>query len=182
MHSIIKIMPKAKIGEVLPQVIDGVEEEFTIILVICHECDNFPINIIDLKKKNKKLKVLAIAEKASDSLQFIKQNVDGFLLRKGSEAEFHKCLEHMSINNSSYIEESSLEYIKAKIIRPDPALTKQEKKIMFFLAQGFNAHEISSKLQCSPKTINVHKNNLKIKLNLPTSSQLIRFALDSFNH
>ena len=176
--------PKAKIFNTLNEAEAEAEaeaDELILIAVVSEECENYHVDFFELKNKNKKLKILIIGEKPSDSLRFIKQNIDGFLLRKSSETEFLACLKHMEENKILYIEESSLNYIKSKIVNPDPELTRQEKKIMCYLAKGFNAHEIANKLECSPKTINVHKNNMKIKLNLTSSSELIRLALGKFN-
>jgi DNA-binding CsgD family transcriptional regulator len=55
-------------------------------------------------------------------------------------------------------------------------LTKREKEIMKYLAQGFSPREISEQLYLSEATVVTHKRNLKAKLKAQTTVDLMKFA------
>jgi PAS domain S-box-containing protein len=56
-------------------------------------------------------------------------------------------------------------------------LTQREAECMLCLANGNSAKEIGKHLKLSPRTVEVHINRMKIKLNCKTKSELIRIAI-----
>jgi DNA-binding NarL/FixJ family response regulator len=60
---------------------------------------------------------------------------------------------------------------------PIEILTDREFEIFQLLGQGAAAKEIAGQLHVSAKTVAVHNANIRKKLNLHNSSQLIRFAV-----
>jgi DNA-binding CsgD family transcriptional regulator len=56
-------------------------------------------------------------------------------------------------------------------------LTDREFEIFQLIGQGLGTREIAEKLHLSVKTVDVHRANIKAKLKLQTSSELIRFAV-----
>lgn len=57
-------------------------------------------------------------------------------------------------------------------------LTSREKQVLQMLAQGHSAREVASKLNVSHKTVEFHRNNVKQKLGLRKTVELIRRATD----
>ena len=65
---------------------------------------------------------------------------------------------------------------------PDPNspvedLTGRQREILQFIAEGQNTKQIAEILKVSPKTVEVHRVNMKQKLNVATAPELIRFAV-----
>jgi DNA-binding NarL/FixJ family response regulator len=60
---------------------------------------------------------------------------------------------------------------------PVEKLTDREFEVFQFIAQGKGTREIAGKLHLSVKTVEVHRANIKAKLKLKSSSELIRFAV-----
>jgi len=60
---------------------------------------------------------------------------------------------------------------------PLAGLTDREFEIMHLIALGFGTREISEKLNRSIKTIEAHRANLRKKLELKNSRDLVRFAI-----
>jgi two-component system response regulator NreC len=58
-----------------------------------------------------------------------------------------------------------------------PALTTREREVLRLVSQGATSKEIAQQLRISPKTAQVHRDNLKQKLNLRTTADLVRFAV-----
>ena len=62
-------------------------------------------------------------------------------------------------------------------LSPTKLLTDREFEIMQLIGQGKAPKEIARQLHLSAKTIAVHAANIRQKLNLKTTAQLIRFAV-----
>ncbi len=56
-------------------------------------------------------------------------------------------------------------------------LTKREKQILQYVAEGLSNQEIAEKLEISTRTVDSHKTNLMQKLNLKSSAALTKYAM-----
>jgi DNA-binding NarL/FixJ family response regulator len=59
-----------------------------------------------------------------------------------------------------------------------PPLTRREKEILKFLAEGFTAPEIADKLFLSHLTIESHRRNIMAKLQAKNTAMLIKIAME----
>lgn len=57
------------------------------------------------------------------------------------------------------------------------ALTEREFEVLHLIGLGFSSREIAGKLSRSIKTIEAHQANIKEKLNITNSKELMRFAI-----
>jgi DNA-binding CsgD family transcriptional regulator len=57
-----------------------------------------------------------------------------------------------------------------------PKLTTREAEIFQHIAQSYTTHQSADRLGISPRTVQVHRNNIRLKLGLDRSSQLYVFA------
>jgi DNA-binding NarL/FixJ family response regulator len=62
---------------------------------------------------------------------------------------------------------------------PVDPLTKREREILEFIAQGFTSKEISVKLFLSLSTVSTHRANLMQKLDIHDTATLVRYAIES---
>lgn len=60
---------------------------------------------------------------------------------------------------------------------PVESLTDREFEVFQLISQGLGTKEIAEKLHVSAKTVEVHRVNVKQKLNIGTASELIHFAV-----
>lgn len=60
-------------------------------------------------------------------------------------------------------------------------LTKMEKKVLLLFGEGLQSKQIAEKLFVSPKTVYFHSNNMKSKLGLSTTHQLIKYSFENSN-
>jgi DNA-binding NarL/FixJ family response regulator len=61
-------------------------------------------------------------------------------------------------------------------------LTRSEIEILQMIASGFGSQEIAAMTNRSVKTIEAHRANIRLKLNLKNSADLIRYATLKFSH
>jgi DNA-binding NarL/FixJ family response regulator len=57
-------------------------------------------------------------------------------------------------------------------------LSSREKEILHLTANGLTSREIGERLDISPRTVEAHRANIKEKLNLANTSELIKYAMD----
>jgi len=58
-------------------------------------------------------------------------------------------------------------------------LSQREQQVLRLIAEGFSYKEIGNKLSISPRTVESHKNNLLVKLNLNSPIDLVKYAVRS---
>lgn len=56
-------------------------------------------------------------------------------------------------------------------------LTRREREVLRLIAEGATTKEIATRLNISPKTAQVHRDNLKDKLNLRSTAAIVRYAI-----
>lgn len=61
-------------------------------------------------------------------------------------------------------------------------LSDRQLQIFSFIGKGFGTVEIAEKLNLSTKTIDTHKENIKLKLHCTSSQELRRLAIEWANH
>lgn len=57
------------------------------------------------------------------------------------------------------------------------SLTDRELEVFELIGQGLTTRQIAARLHLSPKTVETYRDNIKSKLNLTTSSELVRHAV-----
>jgi DNA-binding NarL/FixJ family response regulator len=66
--------------------------------------------------------------------------------------------------------------VKAGGILPEQ-LTKREREILQLIAEEYTNQEIADKLFISPRTVDTHRRNLILKLNVKNTAGLVRYAI-----
>ncbi len=119
----------------------------------------------------------------------------GYLPKNGSLELLKKALErvmHGDLFITQRIARASLCNFSLKKARNGDdhhlhSLTDRELEIMILMAQGLSVQQTASKLQISPRTVQVHRNNIRLKIGLETATELHAYAVkfyseDAENH
>jgi two-component system, NarL family, response regulator NreC len=67
--------------------------------------------------------------------------------------------------------------IMAEKLKPSSLLTKREISVLQLLAEGKSNREIAELLFISIHTVNAHRSNIKKKLNLRKTADLVKYAI-----
>lgn len=147
---------------------------------------NLPdISGIELCKKVRKefpeIRILSVSTFSERSYisRMIENGAMGYLIKSASAEEISAAIAtvmedklYMSLNVEHLLRPSS-------VIQSDtlPNLTKREKEVLQYIAEGLTNNQIAEKLFVSPSTIDTHRKNMITKLEVSNTAALIRFAI-----
>lgn len=57
-------------------------------------------------------------------------------------------------------------------------LTQQESRIVRLLVEGLTQKEMALELQCAPQTVKFHLRNLRVKINVVSTYQVVAVAIE----
>ena len=151
-------------------------------IIILH-LENFEFldkeKILAIHNEFKNIKLLIIGPKNSNTVQyFLNNGASAYLYENASTGELLTAYKNINENKTVFSNEIAQMLLK-KSTDANPVLTIKESKIIDLIKNGYNSNEIGLKLNCSQQTVNVHKFNIKIKLNLKLNSELLRYALQN---
>jgi DNA-binding NarL/FixJ family response regulator len=151
-------------------------------IIILH-LENFEFldkeKIFAIHNEFKNIKLLIIGPENSNHIKyFLNNGASAYLYENATTQELLTAYKNLLENKTEFSNDIAQILLK-KITSEDPVLTIKESKIIDLIKNGYNSDEIGLKLNCSSKTVNVHKFNIKIKLNFKLNSELLRYALQS---
>lgn len=151
-------------------------------IIILH-LENFQFldkeKIFAIHNEFKNIKLLIIGPENSNHIKYFLENgACAYLYENASTQELLIAYKNI-LENKTVFSDDIAQILLKKITSEDSVLTVKENKIIDLIKNGYNSDEIGLKLSCSSKTVNVHKFNIKIKLNFKLNSELLRYALQS---
>jgi DNA-binding NarL/FixJ family response regulator len=114
----------------------------------------------------------------------IEAGAKGYLLKENTGAELLVAIDQIR-NGKTYLspflaQEFSIDLIdichSATQIQADP-LTKREREVLKLIAEGNTSRQIGELLFISQRTVDRHRSNIKKKLNLHRTADLVKYAL-----
>jgi DNA-binding NarL/FixJ family response regulator len=139
----------------------------------------------DLQAAHPHLVILAISmhDESLYAERVLRAGASGYITKQQPPGELIKAIRQVRdrhIYVSKQVSESLLRRISLQSreeVSPVSLLTDREFEIMRMMGAGKAPSEIARQLHLSPKTIAVHTSNVRRKLNLKTTAQLIRFSV-----
>ena len=133
--------------------------------------------IITDKYPNVKVIALSTFNQGTYVRKMLESGANGYLLKNVSKIEIVKAITTvMKGNNYLTTEvEMALRY-ENELQNNLPKLTKRENEVLNLIANGFTNSQISEKLFICVDTVDSHRKNLYLKLNVKNTAMLIKFA------
>lgn len=113
----------------------------------------------------------------------LKSGAQGFVNKKESISRLPDAIRRV-LSGKTYIGEDMMEVLARSLASDEPDeeekvadLSEREIEVLELIAQGFRPRQIAETLHVSPKTVNSHRENMKRKLELASTSELDQFAI-----
>lgn len=144
--------------------------------------------IREIKKRNPDTKVVALTVHKEEEyiLATLQGGADGYVLKDATHSELVMAIKNVLIGKpylSPGISEKVIEgYLEGrKTVKTTSAwdtLTQREREILKLIAEGYKNREVADYLCISPKTVEKHRANLMIKLDLHNAAALTALAIE----
>ena len=129
-----------------------------------------------LKNNQNKIKFLVMGAKNKNNVDYyIKQGADGYLYEDTDMNSLLKAYQDIK-NDKVYFPDDITQSLLKNISKEQKQLTDKEVELMKYISDGLSTKEIASKNNCSVNTVNVHKFNVKMKLNIKSNAELFRYS------
>lgn len=132
-----------------------------------------------------KILILSAHDEPADVMAALSEaGADGYLVKGDAPEELLNAIRAAS-NGKRYLS-SSVAPILLNRVKQSPArnaarngqiLTRREREVLRLIGQGITAKEIAQRLDISPKTAQVHSENIRQKLNLHSIAEMVRYAI-----
>ncbi len=142
-------------------------------------------NGLDLLKEIKSINqsiavlMLSIYPEEHYALRTLKLGASGYLMKSIAPDELITAVKRVA-QGKKYITSTLAETLAFNINNEKPlykTLSNREIEIMCLLAEGKSPSEIAEKLSLSVKTISTYRKRILIKMNIKTTSEIIRYAI-----
>jgi two-component system response regulator NreC len=112
--------------------------------------------------------------------EILRAGAKGYLLKDAADHDLLSAVRAVSRGEgylSPAVSESVLTDYRKHVTNPIDLLTSREREVLQMIAEGRTNKEIANSLNLSVYTVEAHRGRIMEKLNLHSSSELVRFAL-----
>lgn len=132
-----------------------------------------------------KVVIVSMHSKIDYVVSALRAGALGYIVKESASRCLLECLDNAR-HGKHYFDSFLAEEIAQRLMNPPKqtdtgdlthgALSQREQEVLRLLAQGRTAKEIAGKLFISPKTVENHRFNIRTKLDLRTTADLIHYA------
>ncbi|MBC7902664.1 MAG: response regulator transcription factor [Gemmatimonadaceae bacterium] len=141
------------------------------------------VDLCSLIKKNYPgIMVLALSSfnQGTYIRKMMESGASGYLLKNASKQEIVEGIKVVNTGQTYLAFNAGMALKSATLLQNSlPPLTKREKEILKLIASGLTNVQISKELFISIDTVDSHRKNLHLKLNVKNTAMLIRFAVEN---
>jgi len=179
-HDDIEIVGEALNGVA---VLDFLEKEAVDIVVLditMPELDGLETTKIIRKKfKNTKVLILTMYDNKEFIIKLMRYGASGYILKNKTKEELFMAIHNVAAGRTHYGLEIMEHAVSVSNIDEDEEvnLTEREIEVMKKVAEGASSKEAAVILGISETTVNTHRRNIMSKLDLPSATHLVRYAI-----
>lgn len=138
-----------------------------------------------IRRNDKSLKIIALTStnEAGIISQFLASGGNGYLLKNMERNDLLLAIDEVLKGNIHLSKAANQKILEQYHSLKDatqvlPSLTRREKEILQLLYNGLNGPQIAEKLFLSHYTVETHRKNLMQKLNVNSTQQLLKLAIE----
>lgn len=141
------------------------------------------MELLKSKGYDKPIIMLTMHQSIKQIKDALEKGAQGYILKDASKDELVQAINNANERKNYFhpkINDQVFDYFRGKNASKTGLfeLSEREKEIIKCLADGMNTKAISNSLYISEHTVKTHRRNIMHKLNVKTSAELIRLAID----
>lgn len=139
-----------------------------------------PALIKRLKSEKPKLRILVLSMHGEQqyAARVLKAGASGYLNKDSAAEQLVGAIRKIAAGGV-HIGEAAAASLVAAEKAPHQALSNREFEVLKLLVEGLGPTEIGERLHLSVKTVSTHKTRILEKLNLGSTAELVRYALEN---
>jgi DNA-binding NarL/FixJ family response regulator len=131
-----------------------------------------------------KVLILSMHDEVLYAERAIKSGASGYVMKANATGSVLEAIQAV-IDGEIYLSDKMKNFMLRKQLAPAsatrstdiPELTNREVEVLKLIAQGLGTPEISERMCLSPKTVEVHRGNIRAKLKLAKGDRLVEVAI-----
>lgn len=135
--------------------------------------------IQEIKQMSPEIKVIALTSNADATT--IKSSVnagfDGYLLKIDGREDIEKALKAVMNNQKYYSPKTQQIFFETQTSKNNVTLTEREREILQLIVQEKTTKEIAEELCLSEKTIETHRGNIMLKMEVKNIAGMVKKAI-----
>ena len=165
--------------------IDGVEPDVAVVDLALGSDDGIElVRWIRQSHPDVRVLVLSMQDEALYAERLLRLGVSGYVMKNVAGTDFLGALRKVA-RGQKHVSAAMGERLLSQVARgrapgadedPVSALTGRELEVFRLIGEGISTREISQRLELSMKTVDAHRRHMREKLNLRSTSELIRYA------
>lgn len=156
-----KLMPDVVLMDINMPVMNGIEAA----------------EIFQEKFSSVKLLVLSMHDDQEYVISMTKAGVKGYVLKSASADEMLMAIKAVHMGGVYFSPSVAKALAEQTNRNQDDSLSSREQVVLSLLASGMSNKEMARELDISVRTVETHRRNIKVKLNISTTPGLVRYAI-----
>lgn len=138
----------------------------------------------EIKRSHPHIKIMALTVHKADEYvrDSLRSGADGYLLKNATRDEFILAI-HQVLKGKQYLSAEIASHFEGlgnnDSVSDWERLSTREREVLKLVAEGYTNKQIASVMFISVKTVEKHRSNVMIKLNLHNSSSLTAYAIEN---
>lgn len=126
-----------------------------------------------------KLLVLSMHDDREYVMNMARAGVKGYVLKSASADEMLMAIKAVHMGGIYFSPDIAKILTNQEKNSQDEALSTREQAVLRLLAGGMSNKEMARELDISVRTVETHRRNIKVKLDISTTPGLVRYAIDN---
>lgn len=178
----IEIVAHTKNGNAAPHLLENNDIDLILMDIDMPVIDGIAsMELLKSKGFDKPVLMLTMHQSIKMIRDALEKGAQGYILKDASKAELVQAIITTSQRQNYFhpkINDQVFNYLRGKNNVNTDQLSSREKEIIKCVSEGMNTKAISGVLFISEHTVKTHRRNIMHKMNVKTSAELIKLALD----
>jgi two-component system NarL family response regulator len=134
--------------------------------------------IITEQLDDTKVLIFSMHHSAEFVTSSIQAGASGYILKDTTSEEVYYAIKAVANGKTHFSSSIAKVLIENPVRAGNEKLTTREQVILTYIAQGNSSKEIARILNISFRTVEAHRRNIKVKLNIDSLAELVRYAVN----